>query len=82
MRKCQTAPCGRFLIGENKCQTSKIIEFHKIVEKLGQVKRDVKLSDGSYESDLSHILKVAYLAFAAAPYLQTKVDTTKMLSWL
>ena len=26
----------------------KIIEFHKIVEKLGQVKRDVKLSDGSY----------------------------------
>ena len=57
----------------------KIIEFHKIVEKLGQVKRDVKLSDGSYESDSSHILKVAYLAFAAAPYLQTKVDTTKML---
>lgn len=56
----------------------KIIEFHKIVEKLGQVKRDVKLSDGSYESDSSHILKVAYLAFAAAPYLQTKVDTTKM----
>ena len=32
----------------------KIIEFHKIVEKLGQVKPDVKLSDGSMKA-IRHI---------------------------
>jgi len=57
----------------------KIIEFYKIVEKLGLIKRDVKLSDGSYESDSSHILKTAYMVFSAAPYLQTKVNITRML---
>lgn len=57
----------------------KILEFYKIVEKLGLVKRDVKLSDGNFESDSSHILKVAYFAKIVFPYLQTKVDLTRML---
>lgn len=57
----------------------KIIDFYRIVEKLCLVRRDVKLSDGRPENDTAHILKTAYLAMSVFPYLQTKVDLTRML---
>ena len=57
----------------------KIIDFYRIVEKLCLVRRDVKLSDGRPENDTVHILKTAYLAMSVFPYLQTKVDLTRML---
>lgn len=60
-------------------EAQKIIAFYRIVEKLALIKRDIKLSDGRYESDSAHILKVVWLAKMVSPYLQKKADLTRML---
>lgn len=51
----------------------------KIVEKLGQIKRDNLMSDGRPENDTDHILKLCYLVLMVHPYLKQKTDYLKML---
>lgn len=43
----------------------------------GQTRR--KIIRRRPENDTAHILKTAYLAMSVFPYLQTKVDLTRML---
>ncbi|MDR1026240.1 MAG: HD domain-containing protein [Lactobacillus sp.] len=57
----------------------RIIEFYKIIEKLCLVKRSNWLSNGDSESDSDHVFKVAFLTLMISPYLQKKVDYTKLL---
>lgn len=58
---------------------ARISEFLKIVEKLGLVRRDIKLTDGTYQSDSSHILNLCFLTQLAAPFLNRPADSGKML---
>lgn len=58
---------------------TQIIDFMKVVEKLCLVKRDILMTDGKLESDADHILKLCYLVMMVSPYLQSKVDYTRML---
>jgi len=57
----------------------KLLEFMKILEKVCQVKRDTRLSDGVTESDSDHIFKLTFLVMMIFPYLQKKYDYTRML---
>lgn len=56
-----------------------IIEFMKIVEKLCLVERDIKLSNGTPDTDASHILKLCYWIMLVLPYLKHSVDYCRML---
>lgn len=56
-----------------------IFNFMKIVEKLGQIKRDNLMSDGRNENDSDHIIKLCYLVMLVHPYLKQKTDYLKML---
>jgi len=57
----------------------KILEFMKVLEKVCQVKRDTRLSDGAAESDADHIFKLAFLVMMVYPYLQKKYDYARLL---
>ena len=71
---------GGFLLRRDKMSAlDQILNFYKIIEKLSLVKRDIKLSDGQYENDTSHILKLMYMTQIVVPYLQTRVNKTKLL---
>lgn len=60
-------------------QSCCITEFLSIVEKLGSIRRDIKNLDGYLESDSAHIAKLCCFTQLVAPYLQTPVDSLKML---
>lgn len=60
-------------------KVEKIVHFMRVLEEVCVVKRDLLLFDGTTENDAMHIFKLSFLVMLIAPYLQHKVDYTKML---
>lgn len=58
---------------------AKIFEFMQAMERVCLIKRDTLMSDGTSESDASHIFKLAFLVMLVYPFLQKKYDYTRLL---
>ncbi len=57
----------------------KILDFMRLLEKVCIVKRDTLLTDGTLESDSSHIFKLSFFVMMIFPYLKHKYDYTRLL---
>ena len=58
---------------------AKILEFMKVLDKVCLVKRATLLSDGTSETDSSHIFKLAWLLMMLYPYLKHEYNYTRLL---
>lgn len=58
---------------------SQIFEFMKVLDKVCLVKRATLLSDGTPETDSSHIFKLAFMVMLVYPYLKHSYNYTKLL---
>ena len=62
---------------QNKAK--QILDFMRILDKVCLVKRATLLSDGSTETDSSHIFKLSFMLMMVYPYLQHKYNYTRLL---
>lgn len=60
-------------------KVSQIIEFMKVLDKVCLVKRATLLSDGTSETDSSHIFKLAFMLMMVYPYLKHSYNYTRLL---
>lgn len=60
-------------------KVAQIFDFMKILDKVCLVKRATLLSDGTSETDSSHIFKLAFWVMLVYPYLKHKYDYTRLL---
>ena len=60
-------------------KVAQIFEFMKVLDKVCLVKRATLLSDGTSETDSSHIFKLAFWVMLVYPYLKHKYDYTRLL---
>lgn len=60
-------------------KVAQIFDFMKILDKVCLVKRATLLSDGTSETDSSHIFKLAFWIMLVYPYLKHKYNYTRLL---
>lgn len=60
-------------------KVAQIFEFMKILDKVCLVKRATLLSDGTPETDSSHIFKLAFWIMLVYPYLKHQYNYTRLL---